>query len=81
MSDEPKNSPGKRFNWPAAHCVIIAIAAYEGAHYATAGYELRDSMWVFSNHRIGGETAPDWIERFFWPAARIDDMLGFQPLD
>jgi hypothetical protein len=80
MSDEPKKPPGKWFNWPAALGILAVIAAYQGAHYATAQYAMYASGgWAFDKHMLGGEPAPPWVEQFFWPATRIDDLLAIRP--
>jgi hypothetical protein len=84
MSDEPKRSRGKWLNWPAAACAIAVMAAYQGAHYATAA--ISDPLpggfcdMGYCTHKVGGKQVPEWVdEYFFWPARHFDDMIGVNP--
>jgi hypothetical protein len=80
MSDEPKKrSRGKWPNWPAYVCAIAVIAAYQGAHYATARYTFCGGVWFFEEHAIGYEPVPWWVERLLEPAQRIDEIIGLNP--
>jgi hypothetical protein len=84
MSNKPKKrSQGKYLSpfWmPATLFTVAMLVAYQGAHYATAQYAMYASGgWAFDKHMIGGEPAPSWVEQFFWPATRIDELLGIQP--
>jgi hypothetical protein len=75
MSDEPK----KRREWPTAPSAVLllaALAAYQGAHYATAGFDFDDGCFAVGAHAIKGHRAPEWIESFFSLADRIDRMIG-----
>jgi hypothetical protein len=79
MGDEPNRSHGKWLRWPVALCAIAVIAAYQGAHYATARFTFCSGVWVFEEHAIGYEPVPWWVERFLEPAQRFDEMIGINP--
>jgi hypothetical protein len=78
MSDEPKK-PGRLWlNWGSA--LVVAAAAYQGTHYATAAVVHEPGFCCAScRHTIGGKTVPEWGEVFFWPAHAIDDLIGVDP--
>jgi hypothetical protein len=79
MSDEPKRPGRKWLNWGSA--LVIAAAAYQGTHYATAAIN-HDPEWCCPcyKHAIGGKEVPDWVESyFFWPAHAIDHLIGVHP--
>jgi hypothetical protein len=84
MSDELKQRPhAKWLNLPSAVCVIAMMGAYQGAHYATAAISDPDPVVFcvgYCTHKIGGTQVPEWVdEYFFWPARKLDDMLGINP--
>jgi hypothetical protein len=80
MSDEPK-----KLDWPKwllpTFCTLGVLAAYQGAHYATAAVVHHPGYCCPScSHEIGGKEVPQWVNAyFFWPAQRLDDLLGVNP--
>jgi hypothetical protein len=77
MSDEQNN---RRHKW--LNVVLGAVAllspSYFAMHYATVSY-----VWDYRNYRselhASHATLPVWVEPFFWPAYRLDDLIGYPP--
>jgi hypothetical protein len=86
MTGEPKELHENGKSWTLAVLVAFALlAAYLGAHYATAHKILIvDGLTgrvehVDHRHRISGRLAHRWIEGFFWPAQEIDKLIRRRP--
>ena len=80
MSDEPKKrSQWTLLSWPLP-IALATMAAYQGAHYATAAVAYYPGACAGScTHMIGGKEVPEWIDNLFWLANRIDGMIGVDP--
>jgi hypothetical protein len=65
---------------PAAVLLLATLAAYQGAHYATAGIAFEPGCCNgFCAHAIKGHLAADWIENCFWLANEIDHIIDVDP--
>jgi hypothetical protein len=62
----------------AAVFAFAALAAYQGAHYATAAVVHEPAYCCGScTHQLAGKRVPQWVDDdFFWLAYRIDELIA-----
>jgi hypothetical protein len=88
MSDEPKK---RRRRWLSRTIVYatIALASYFAFHRAMAHYDWsldgddtgRPIVRIHRQHWWGDKPVPRWVDEFFKPASRFDDLIGYSPHD
>jgi len=86
MSDEPKKRRRGRLIRVIVYTLVV-LASYFAFHRATVDCDWsldgddagRPIVRIHWQHWWGNKPVPQWIETFFMPASRFDDLIGYSP--